>query len=311
MANGRVVHNSGDWSLNLQNLGGDSALRRALIAPPGYKIVAPDASQIEARVVSWLAGCTKLVSAFENKEDVYSTFASSVYGYPVNKNDNPTERFLGKTAILGLGYGMGAPKFVATCWVQSKRKIRLEESFGQTVVKKYRSEFHEIPAYWKTMDGVIHALSNRQSMQVGVLIVDGPNQSIILPNGMRLYYKNIHREYLPVPGDPEKKREQWVFEYGRETKYTFGGKVTENVVQALSKIITMNAATRIRRRARLDGISHLAGQVHDQLIYVVREEIAQAFLNLVIAEMSARLDWFASLPLAAEGGVGDNLLEVK
>lgn len=302
---------SGDWSQNLQNLGRDSELRRALVAPPGYKVVAPDASQIEARIVSWLAGCQTLVSAFENKEDVYSTFASSVYAYPVNKKDHPIERFLGKTAVLGLGFGMGAPKFGQTCWVQSKRKVKLDLPFCDKVVKLYRSEYKEIPAYWKTMNQVIHALSTRQSMRVGVLIVDGPNQSIILPNGMRLYYKNMRKEYLPLPGDPEKKREQWVFDYGRETKYTFGGKMTENVVQALAKIITMNAHTRIRRRARLDGIAQLAGQIHDQLIYVVREEIAPAFLNLVIAEMSARLDWWSSLPLAAEGGIGDNLLEVK
>ena len=133
-----------------------------------------------------------------------------------------------------------------------------------------------------------------------------------MSSGMRLYYTNIRCEWLPVPGDPEKKREQWVFDYGRETKYTFGGKVTENCVQALAKIITMNAATRIRRRAKIGSwVPHLAGQIHDQLIYVVPQEIAKDFEVLVVDEMSKRLDWFASLPLAAEGGIGDNLLEVK
>lgn len=305
---------SGDWLLNLQNLGRDSELRRALVAPAGYKIVAPDASQIEARVVAWLAGCATLVQAFENKEDVYSTFASSVYGYPVNKVDHPTERFLGKTAVLGLGYGMGAPKFVQTCWVQSKRKVRLEESFGKKVVDVYRAKYHEVPALWRRMETALHILANRRHvMKIGPLLVDGPTQSVILPDGMRLYYHNLRREIVPVPGNPEQKREQWVFEYGRETKYTFGGKLTENVVQALAKIITMNAATRIRRKARFheSWVPHLAGQIHDQLIYVVPTEIADAFRTLVIAEMSARLDWWHDLPLAAEGGIGDNLLEVK
>lgn len=303
---------SGDWLLNLQNLGRESELRRALVAPPGYKIVAPDASQIEARIVSWLAGCRKLVNAFDAGEDVYSTFASSVYGFPVNKTSHPTERFVGKTAVLGLGYGMGAPKFILTCWVQSKRKMKLPIALGGKVVNLYRSEYYEIPDYWQAQERVIYALSQRASMRLGPLLVDGPSQSVILPNGMRLYYKNMRREMVPVPGNPEEKRSQWVFDYGRMTKYIFGGKATENVVQALAKIITMNAATRIRRKAKMGSwVPHLAGQIHDQLVYVVPESIAEDFLALAIAEMSARLDWWHDLPLAAEGGIADNLLEAK
>jgi hypothetical protein len=143
-------------------------------------------------------------------------------------------------------------------------------------------------------------------MQVGVLYVDGPDQSIILPNGMRLFYRNMRREV--VRGFDNKEKNQWLFDYGRETKYTFGGKMTENVVQALAKIITMNAATRIRRISKH---TPLAGQIHDQLVYVVPKSEAHAMRDLVVSEMRRTLDWFHDLPLDAEGEVGPNLLEAK
>lgn len=310
---------SGEWSLNLQNLGRKSLLRASLCAPPGYKIVSADASQIEARVVSWLAGCAKLVQAFENKEDVYSTFASMVYGYAVNKRDHVGERFVGKTAVLGLGFGMGWVKFILTCLNQGRAQglpremCVVAEHLGKRVVELYRHEYSEVPSYWRAMDRAIEMLANRVSGAMGPILIDGPNQSIILPNGMRLYYHNLRSEMVPDLARPGEQRRQWIFDYGRETKYTFGGKVTENVVQALARIITMNAAARIRRKARLGNWrpNHLAGQIHDQLIYVVPDEIASDFRDLVVAEMSARLDWFASLPLAAEGEIGQNLLEAK
>lgn len=315
---------SGDWSLNLQNLKRDSELRRALQAPPGYMIVSADASQIEARIVSWLAGCTALVNAFANKEDVYSTFAGSVFDYAVNKRDNPGERFVGKTGILGLGFGMGPPKFVLTCRNQGRANKLAPElytitpEFSVKVVNTYRTDYKEIPALWRLNEQVIQAIANRMSMTVGPMIVDGPTQSIILPNGMRLYYHDMQRVVEPDLFNPGQMRTVWRFQYGRETKYTFGGKMTENEVQALAKIITMSAATRIRRIVKdYDWIHNvtvagtLAGQAHDQLLYVVPESVATDFRDLLVTEMRRKVDWFFDLPLDAEGAIGPNLLEAK
>jgi hypothetical protein len=303
---------SGDWSLNLQNLGRKSELRRALVAPPGYVIVSADASQIEARVVAWLAGCTALTTAFAAGLDNYAILAGEVYGYAIDKRTHPGERFVGKTAVLGLGFGMGAPKFKVTCWNQGRAQgltpemCRIDDAMALKTVNTYRTKYKEIPTYWKTMTTVIGALSMRQSMKVGVLEVDGPSQTIILPNGMPLFYANMRQE--SIKGFDGKVKNQWVFDYGRETKYTFGGKMTENVVQAIARIITMNAATRIRR---ITNSRPLAGQIHDQLVYVVRQELARDFLGVVLAEMKRGLDWFHDLPLDAEGEIGPNLLEAK
>jgi len=104
----------GTDKLNLQNLPRGSELRKCLVAPEGHLVYVADLSNIEARMLAWLAGQDDLLAQFANGEDIYSNFAATVYDRPINKNDDPTERFVGKTAILGLGYGMGAAKFKAT-----------------------------------------------------------------------------------------------------------------------------------------------------------------------------------------------------
>jgi DNA polymerase len=90
---------SGGDGTNPQNLPRGGVLRAAMMAPEGYKIVACDSSQIEARMTAWLAGQASLVEQFANGADVYSAFASIVYGKPINKHNNPTERHVGKTCL--------------------------------------------------------------------------------------------------------------------------------------------------------------------------------------------------------------------
>ena len=100
----------GDDKVNLQNLPRKSSLKKAMLAPEGYTFIDCDSSQIEARTLAWLAGQDDLVDAFTKGEDVYKIMASSIYGKPVDKITEG-ERFVGKTTILGAGYGMGAEKF--------------------------------------------------------------------------------------------------------------------------------------------------------------------------------------------------------
>ena len=101
----------GDEKINLQNLPsrGENAnkLKKSIIPMEGYTIIDADSSQIEARILAWLAEQDDLVEAFENGEDVYKIMAKSIYGKPVEEIKKE-ERFVGKTTILGCGYGMGA-----------------------------------------------------------------------------------------------------------------------------------------------------------------------------------------------------------
>ena len=303
---------SGDWGLNLQNLGRKSELRRAIVAPPGYEVVSADASQIEARIVAWLAGAHRVVNAFAQGEDVYSTLATDVYGYRVNKNDHPMERFVGKVGVLGLGFGMGAPKFQLTVWNQSERKTTIDLVLSKSTVTAYRTKLApEVPRYWKLMEVVQSKLAARERFDFGCMFTDY-DQSIVLPNGMRLYYLDMGLREVDDLYNPGQKKMSWTFRYGRETKYTFGGKTTENVVQSLARIITMGAAARIRKESKKMGITRiLAGQIHDQLIYLAPTREAETLRDMLVHEMSQRRDWYSTLPLAAEGAIGPNLLEAK
>jgi DNA polymerase I-like protein with 3'-5' exonuclease and polymerase domains len=102
----------GDDKVNLQNLPRKSELKKSMLAPEGYMFIDCDSSQIEARTLAWLAGQHDLVAAFDAGEDVYKIMASSIYGVPIDEVTDP-QRFVGKTTILGAGYGMGAAKFQA------------------------------------------------------------------------------------------------------------------------------------------------------------------------------------------------------
>ena len=99
VANGKLVHNSGGDTTNPQNLPRGGALRESIEAPEGHMIVACDSSQIEARTLAWFAGQEDLLDDFRRNADVYSIFASKVFGHEVNKHDHPKERFVGKTCF--------------------------------------------------------------------------------------------------------------------------------------------------------------------------------------------------------------------
>lgn len=293
---------SGDWKLNVQNMPRGGALRRALTAPPGYQVVAADASQIEARIVAWLCGVKVLVEAFANKQDVYSLFASSVFRRHIDKKKDPAERFIGKTAILGLGYGLGWPKFQRTVKLQSKAQtgteIALSDAEAMNIVNMYRSEYREIPLMWKALNAGISTLaSGVGSFSIGPCVF-GPNR-ISLPSGLHLHYHDLRQ----VDGE-------WRFTYAGKSKKLYGGALLENITQALARIIVMDAGLRLQKLA-IAYAARFVLQVHDELVYVVPDAHAEAFKEEAIREMRQRPLWAPDLPLDAEGGVGLNYGEAK
>jgi len=295
---------SGDWKLNLQNLPRGGRLRKALTAPPGHKVVAADASQIEARIVAWFSGQTDLVEQFARGEDVYSSFASKVFGYAVNKKQHPAERFIGKTAILGLGYGLGWVKFQKTVKLQSKAQtgklIDLSDAEAQRIVTTYRTAYFKIPEMWQRLNGLIPALARGDEAHLIAPVITGA-QEITLPSGLKLFYRNLRHE-----------NNEWTFDYGGKPKRLYGGKLLENIVQALARICVMDAAVRTRKAlAKVTDDVDLAMQVHDELVYVVPDDLADFVLKLLLKEMAVRPSWAHDLPLVAEGDVGVNYGEVK
>ena len=133
------------------------ACRGALIASSGNELYAADFNAIEARKLAWMANCVKLLTLFQTGGDPYVAMAAAIYKIPIDltdlgaiklfKKEHPSERNLGKKAILGLGYAMGWEKFQAT--VYADEGIWLDDEFCQMVVKVYRKEMYpEIPALW-------------------------------------------------------------------------------------------------------------------------------------------------------------------
>lgn len=301
---------SGDWNLNVQNMPRGGALRRALIAPPGYVVLAADASQIEARVVAWLCNQDDLVEEFAQGVDVYSSFASKVFKKPINKKEHPTERFIGKTAILGLGYGLGWQKFQRTIKLQSKaqtgKQIELTDQEAQDIVNTYRTSYNNIKSVWGSLNSKIDILaaSAEDEMEHSEFksVVFKPGK-ILLPSGLHLSYHDLHEEQTD-------KGKEWVYTYGGKPKRLYGGALLENITQALARIIVMDAARRLRPMLAKHDVQ-LALQVHDELVYVVPEDLAQVCKKLVLDEMCARPSWAKSLPLAAEADLGRSYGDAK
>jgi DNA polymerase len=181
---------SGGDKVNLQNLPRGGALRKALAAPDGHMVVACDSSQIEARLVAYLAGQDDLVQSFREGRDVYSEFASDVYNRPVSKADK-VERHVGKTCILGLGYGMGPPKFqhsLATGFIS----VKVEDHEAQQIVSLYRNKYHRIQAFWNRCNNALNALVAGERGEMCDLIPFDA-EGLILPNGLRLQYPALRR----------------------------------------------------------------------------------------------------------------------
>jgi DNA polymerase len=286
----------GDDKLNLQNLPRNSTLKHAIIAPKGYVLLDSDSSQIEARTLAWLAGQDDLVEAFDRGEDVYKIMASAIYGKAIAEITKD-ERFVGKTTILGAGYGMGAAKFQA----QLKNfGVSIELAEAKRIIDTYRLTYPMIPELWKSAGQALKAILQKQHTTLGrneLLKVEGDN-GIILPNGLRLRYPNL-RLY-----ENEEGKAEIVYDTkkGRAIipNRIYGGKVVENVCQALARIVIGEQMLLIAKKYRV------VMTVHDAIACIVPEaevETAKEFVELC---MRLRPAWAPELPLNCEAGYGQS-----
>ena len=277
----------------MQNLPRGGNLRRALLAPPGHKVIKIDSSQIEARGVAVLCGQDDLTEAFARGEDVYSNFASEIFQKPVNKRDNPNERFVGKEGILSLGYGAGAPKFQErvkySSKIQTGTAIELSDDEAKRIVNTYRNLYHMVPNGWQRLN-----VEGIPALQRGSPYEFGPckfeKEAILLPSGLRLFYHQL-----------KQSGGEWWFTYGGIPKKLYGGKLLENMTQALARVVVMEAANRIRKR-----LDRFVLQAHDELVFIVPDERVEEAKSVLMEEMCRRPTWAPNWPLAAEIGVGGN-----
>ena len=289
---------TGRWSgadkVNFQNLPSrdkrKKSLKNSIIAPPGHVIINCDSSQIEARVLAWLAGQDDLTAAFSEGRDVYSEFATQIYGFKVSK-EHPVERFVGKTCILGLGYGTGAAKLRHTLKT-TPPGADLTEDRCKEIVDLYRSQNYMIRRFWQTCDTALQSIAGGAGKHFidehGCVRVSG--EGIQLPNGMYIRYPGLSID-VGLKGN-------YVY-YSRKGKIKlWGGAVTENIVQALARIIVGEQLLRVNKEFRP------VLTVHDAGVWVVPKQSLDYALAFIVKTMSTPPSWCEGLPVACEAKYG-------
>jgi DNA polymerase len=262
-----------------------------MMAPDGYAVIDCDSSQIEARVLAWLAGQDDLVAAFERKEDVYKIMAAKIYGVRV-EDVTYAQRTVGKTIILGAGYGVGHVKLKLFLKQQAGVIVTIDES--KAYIDTYRSTNNMIPQLWKQGEAALRALAYGQTMVLdkqGLLTVV-PGKGIQLPNGLFIQYPDLRRIV-----DDEGKA-SWVYTSKGLPVHIYGGKVIENVCQAVARIIIGEQMLRIEKR------TPCVLTVHDAVATVTRLQDADETRAYVEECMNWRPKWAQTLPLACESGMG-------
>ncbi len=286
----------GDDKINIQNLPSRGVngkkLKNSMLAPEGYMMVDCDSSQIEARVLAWLAGQDDLVQAFANEEDVYIKMASKIYNIP-EEEVTKDQRFVGKTTILGAGYGMGALRF--TDQLQSFG-TRMDVEEARRVIRIYRDANWKINTLWRDCQNMLVEMSRGNSGSFGPngiveYGVDGRNGWILLPSGLKMRYDDL--QYDQGERGPE-------FKYRTRRGYTriYGGKVTENVCQAIARCIIGDQMLAIAKKYKV------ALTVHDSVVCCVPEDELEEATRYIEECMSTTPPWAEGLPITCESDKG-------
>ena len=282
----------GDDKINIQNLPSRGAngkkLKSSIIAPVGYTLVDCDSSQIEARVLAWLAGEDDLVKAFANNEDVYVKMAAKIY-HVKEKDVTKEQRFVGKSTILGAGYGMGAVRFAEQLGAFGT-KIEVDEA--RRIIQIYRDSNWRIAQFWRECQNMLVSMSRGETGAVGTNnLLTYRDNSIKLPSGLRMRY-----------GDLEYEQGERGLEFSYMTRRgrtrIYGGKVTENVCQAIARCIMGEQMLAIAKRYKP------VLTVHDSVVCCVPDDELDEARQYIEGCMSTTPSWAEGMPITCESGIG-------
>lgn len=310
-------------------------LRGMIVPRPGHQLYVADYASIEARVLLWLAGDDAGMEIFRTHGDIYCDMASSIYGYTCNKKDHPVQRGVGKVAVLGLGYQMGASKFVDTCLLMAgivikedhyckecgegtkrhRRKLHEfvykdeddpEEATAVKVVDAYRAKYWRVREMWADYEAsAIQAADNEGEEvicgKVTWLLEDG-FLYCTLPSGRRLAYPGA--EVRPGQTSWGEIRNQLTYmgidQYTRSWKRqtSYGGLLVENVDQAVSRDLMAAAMLRCER----SGVYTPVLSVHDEAISEAK--LGTGSVKEYEALISTCPPWADGCPVEAEAWCG-------
>lgn len=283
-----TLRDSGSGGVNMQNLPRAEmfgvCIREMITAPPGFKLVVADYGQIEARVTAWLAGDSDLLELVRQGVDIYEAHARATMGYKNSdklKNVDPDMRQLAKARVLSLGFGCGANKFRQMA--KTMYNLEIGETEAKRTVREYRKTT-PVPKLWKQLERDIW--DNNDS-----------TYDIELPSGRKLRYRGVKRrgdEYSQVLTVAVPKGRNFI-----HTK-TWGGKLTENLVQATARDLFVEGVLRIEEA----GIPVIM-RVHDEVVCLVPEESAAEAAREIEHLMTIVPPWAEGLPVSAEAEIMD------
>lgn len=315
--------------LNFQNLSkrdpSKLAIREAIKAPKGYKVVACDSSQIEARILAWVSGQNDLVEQFRTGRDPYAEMASKIFGQAAKEihdgakdNNHPEhnkfkmERNVGKTFVLSAGYGVSAKKASDTLLrngIKLSEDMVEHETLAAHAHSVYRTASYAIVSFWKYTDQVIRCLASNTALgeygkfgahgefsygRAYVPCTDRVCAYLGLPNGYRLWYPNLRFS-----------GEQMMYDritHGVATPtriYGAGG--TENLCQAYAFMMLGWQACRMA-----DAGINIKANIHDAWITVVPEDKAEETKRTMETIMSSVPEWLEGFPVGCEAEIGDD-----
>jgi DNA polymerase len=283
----------GGEQINLQNLPSrdpkKKALKNSMVAPPGHVVINCDSSQIEARVLAWLADQNDVLNAFKNKQDVYRLMGSRIYN-KTPEEITKEERFLSKTVVLGCGFGTGAKK------LQTELKaagVEESEDNCKNIIRVYRESNSKIRAFWYEVHEALKDMNNRKPWGFGnkdCLRFFGTN-SIGLPSGYKIRYPNI-------TSVTEDNQDKYFYESRKGVIPIWFGTIVENVVQGLARCVVAEQMLEISKRYQA------VLTVHDAVVIVCRAEEREEAVQYIEKCMSTAPSWAEGLPVACESGWG-------
>jgi DNA polymerase bacteriophage-type len=311
------------------------------MAPEGYMLVVCDLAQIEPRVLAWLAGYDAMLDIFRAGGDPYAAFGAQMFGIPgLSKDSHPDLRQSAKSALLGAGYGLGWSAFAAqlltgflgapptryyktfakqlgadaeyvqkfTDWEVNLEKLADiphnctdQELFvhaiaTKKIIDKYRDAADSVVQFWGICQNLIHK-SLMNGDEVPYKCVTFKKEEVVLPSGLSLRYNDLK-------GEPDDKgRVQWV--YGPSSKKLYGGKLTENIVQAVARCVMTDGMLRIQERYPC------VLTVHDEVVCLVPEAEAEDAKTWVLAQMVMEPTYMPGIPLDAEADVAHRYGDAK
>jgi len=319
-------------AINMQNLKRNSFLRKAIMAPEGHQLVVGDLSQIEPRVLAWLSDYEDMLNIFKGGGDPYAAFGAQMFNIPnLTKETHPDLRQSAKSALLGCGYGLGWASFASQLLVgflgappvrYSKdfaKRLGVDSEYAQAfakwdgndekmfdiphtcstqellhhvlaakaIIDTYRRTAHPVVAFWSLCETALHrALVN--GTELVYKCITFRKGEIELPNGMKLLYPDLRYE------NDDKGRSQAV--YGPHATKLYAGKITNNITQALARIVMTDGMLRVAKKYPI------AGTVHDELIAVVPDDEVVDAKTWVLAQMTMEPPYMKGIPLDADGG---------